>query len=91
MSARYVAGSADAQVGGDWYDVIALATATPGSRSATSSATASTPRRAWPGSIFDIVTALSALELALAEAGAEIERGAAAGRALETYAAGALV
>ena len=24
MSARYVAGSADAQVGGDWYDVIAL-------------------------------------------------------------------
>jgi len=35
--------------------------------------------------IFDITTALAAVELALAEAGAEIERGVAVSRALETY------
>src|SRR5947207_5389086 len=36
--------------------------------------------------VFDIVTALAALELALADAGAEIERGVAASRALEVFA-----
>jgi aspartate aminotransferase-like enzyme len=36
--------------------------------------------------VFDITTALAAVELALAEAGAEIERGAAVSRALEAYA-----
>jgi serine---pyruvate transaminase len=36
--------------------------------------------------IFDITTALAALELALADAGAEIERGVAVTRALEAYA-----
>ena len=36
--------------------------------------------------VFDITTALAALELALAEAGAEIERGVAVTRALEAYA-----
>ena len=41
--------------------------------------------------VFDIATALSALELAAAEAGADVERGAAAARALETYGAGARV
>ena len=35
--------------------------------------------------VFDIATALAGLELALSEAGAEIERGAAVSRALETY------
>jgi len=35
--------------------------------------------------IFDITTALAGLELVLAEAGAEIERGVAVTRALETY------
>jgi len=35
--------------------------------------------------IFDITTALAGIELALAEAGADIERGVAATRALETY------
>ena len=35
--------------------------------------------------IFDITTALAAVELGLAEAGAEIERGVAVARALETY------
>jgi aspartate aminotransferase-like enzyme len=35
--------------------------------------------------IFDITTALAALELALAEAGAEIERGVAVNRALEVF------
>jgi aspartate aminotransferase-like enzyme len=35
--------------------------------------------------IFDITTALAGVELALAEAGAEIERGVAVSRALETY------
>jgi serine---pyruvate transaminase len=35
--------------------------------------------------IFDIVTGLAALELALAEAGADIERGAGPARALETF------
>jgi serine---pyruvate transaminase len=35
--------------------------------------------------VFDITTALAGLELALSEAGAEIERGAAVSRALETY------
>ena len=35
--------------------------------------------------VFDITTALAAIELALAEAGAEIERGVAVTRALETY------
>jgi aspartate aminotransferase-like enzyme len=39
--------------------------------------------------LFDVTTALAALELALADAGADLERGAAVGRALETYAAGA--
>jgi aspartate aminotransferase-like enzyme len=41
--------------------------------------------------VFDITTALAALELALAELGAEIERGAAVTRALEAYAEGAPV
>jgi aspartate aminotransferase-like enzyme len=36
--------------------------------------------------VFDITTALAALELALADAGAEIERGVAVTRALEVYA-----
>src|SRR5437870_9106925 len=36
--------------------------------------------------VFDITTALAALELALADAGAEIERGVAVTRALEAYA-----
>jgi aspartate aminotransferase-like enzyme len=36
--------------------------------------------------VFDITTALAALELVLADAGADIERGAAVTRALETYA-----
>jgi aspartate aminotransferase-like enzyme len=35
--------------------------------------------------VFDIATALAGLELALGEAGAEIERGVAVSRALETY------
>ena len=35
--------------------------------------------------VFDITTALAGIELALAEAGAEIERGVAVTRALETY------
>jgi aspartate aminotransferase-like enzyme len=35
--------------------------------------------------VFDIATALAGLELALTELGAEIERGAAVSRALETY------
>jgi aspartate aminotransferase-like enzyme len=35
--------------------------------------------------IFDIVTGLAAVELALAEAGADIERGAGPARALETF------
>jgi aspartate aminotransferase-like enzyme len=35
--------------------------------------------------VFDIATALAGLELALGEAGADIERGVAVGRALETY------
>ncbi|MBA2475876.1 MAG: alanine--glyoxylate aminotransferase family protein [Actinobacteria bacterium] len=35
--------------------------------------------------IFDITTALSALELGLVEAGAQIERGVAAGRAMESF------
>jgi serine---pyruvate transaminase len=35
--------------------------------------------------IFDVVTALAAVELALAEAGADIERGAGPARALETF------
>jgi serine---pyruvate transaminase len=35
--------------------------------------------------VFDITTALAAVELLLAERGAEIERGAAVGRALEAY------
>jgi aspartate aminotransferase-like enzyme len=38
--------------------------------------------------IFDITTALAALELALADAGAEVERGAAVTQALEAYDAG---
>jgi serine---pyruvate transaminase len=37
--------------------------------------------------VFDIATALGAVELALADAGAEIERGVAVTRALETFAA----
>jgi aspartate aminotransferase-like enzyme len=41
--------------------------------------------------VFDITTALAALELALAEAGAEIERGVAVARALDAYAAPARV
>ena len=41
--------------------------------------------------IFDITTALTAVELALAEAGADIERGVAVTRALEAYADGARV
>ena len=35
--------------------------------------------------IFDVTTALAAVELALAEAGADIERGVAVTRALETF------
>jgi aspartate aminotransferase-like enzyme len=41
--------------------------------------------------VFDIATALGAVELALVEAGAEVERGVAVGRALETFAAPARV
>jgi aspartate aminotransferase-like enzyme len=41
--------------------------------------------------VFDIVTALAGIELALAEAGAEIERGAAVSRALDAYEARAPV
>jgi serine---pyruvate transaminase len=41
--------------------------------------------------VFDITTALAALELALAEAGAEIERGAAVTAALEAWSSGARV
>ncbi len=41
--------------------------------------------------VFDIATALGALELALAEAGADIERGVSVTRALETFAAPAPV
>jgi aspartate aminotransferase-like enzyme len=40
---------------------------------------------------FDIATALSAVELVLADLGAPIERGVAASRALEAYAEGAVV
>jgi serine---pyruvate transaminase len=36
--------------------------------------------------VFDVTTALAAVELVLAEAGADVERGAAATRALEAYA-----
>ena len=35
--------------------------------------------------VFDITTALAGIELALAEAGADIERGVAVTRALESY------
>ena len=35
--------------------------------------------------VFDITTALAGVELALADAGAEIERGAAVSRALDAY------
>jgi aspartate aminotransferase-like enzyme len=35
--------------------------------------------------VFDITTALAGIELSLAEAGADIERGVAVTRALETY------
>ncbi len=41
--------------------------------------------------VFDITTALAAVELALADVGADIERGVAVTRALEAYAAGAPV
>ena len=41
--------------------------------------------------VFDITTALAAVELALTEAGAEIERGAAVTAALDAYAAPARV
>jgi serine---pyruvate transaminase len=41
--------------------------------------------------VFDITTALAGLELGLADAGAEIERGLAVTRALEAYEAGARV
>jgi aspartate aminotransferase-like enzyme len=41
--------------------------------------------------VFDITTALAGIELGLAEAGIEIERGVAVSRALETYAEGARV
>jgi aspartate aminotransferase-like enzyme len=41
--------------------------------------------------VFDVSAALAGLELALADAGADVERGVAASRALETYAAGARV
>jgi aspartate aminotransferase-like enzyme len=41
--------------------------------------------------VFDIATALAAVELALANLGAEIERGVAVTRALEAYAEGAPV
>ena len=40
--------------------------------------------------VFDITTALAAVELALVDAGAEIERGAGVARALEAFAAPAL-
>ena len=41
--------------------------------------------------MFDITTALAAVELALVEAGADVERGVAVTRALEAYADGARV
>ena len=41
--------------------------------------------------VFDITTALAGLEVVLAEAGVDIERGVAVGRALEAYAEGARV
>jgi aspartate aminotransferase-like enzyme len=41
--------------------------------------------------VFDIATALAAVELALTDLGAEIERGAAVTRALEAFAAPARV
>ena len=41
--------------------------------------------------IFDITTALAAVELALAELGADVERGVAVSRALDTYASAARV
>jgi aspartate aminotransferase-like enzyme len=41
--------------------------------------------------VFDITTALAAVELALVEAGADVERGVAVTRALEAYADGARV
>jgi len=41
--------------------------------------------------VFDITTALAGVELALTEAGADIERGAAVSRALEAYEARATV
>jgi aspartate aminotransferase-like enzyme len=41
--------------------------------------------------VFDITTALAGVELALTEAGAEIERGVAVTRALEAYEEGARV
>jgi aspartate aminotransferase-like enzyme len=41
--------------------------------------------------VFDITTALAAVELALTDAGADIERGAAVSAALEAYAAPARV
>jgi serine---pyruvate transaminase len=40
--------------------------------------------------VFDVVSALAAVELALIDAGAEVERGAGVARALEAYAAPAL-
>jgi aspartate aminotransferase-like enzyme len=41
--------------------------------------------------IFDVTTALAAVELALVDAGADVERGQAVTRALETYEAAARV
>ena len=41
--------------------------------------------------VFDITTALAAVELGLTEAGVDVERGVAVARALETYAEGARV
>jgi len=41
--------------------------------------------------VFDIATALGAVELVLADLGAEIERGAAVTKALDVYAEGAKV
>ena len=41
--------------------------------------------------VFDITTALAAIELALVESGADVERGVTVGRALEAYAEGARV
>ena len=41
--------------------------------------------------VFDITTALAGVELVLADAGADIERGVAVTRALEAYADGARV